>query len=182
MESLKQKVHQMLGYPIVSNSWIASLEGSYDDLSVLLREARWLGDIDALSSAEDLLDDLYRQQDDQVNPTAHQNYCRGRISQMLKDVHAEVQELERIEKIELSRDDLRILGELYECSPMGSIFMAERLKTSNYDRNFIMSKCHHLEGVGLVRNRIVPAAGFDHWFITDAGRQRYEKELASARA
>jgi hypothetical protein len=120
MDSLKQRVQQMLGYPFVLESWISALEGSYNDLSELLREARRSSDIAALTAAEDLLDDLYRQQDDQANPTAHQTYCRGRVSQMLKDVHAEVKELERLEKLELTDGQMQVLWELVKACCTGA--------------------------------------------------------------
>jgi hypothetical protein len=153
-----------------------------ESLSDDLRAARRTAASTILAMAADYLGDLYSEMIDQGNPDVRESYIRGRIRQIIDDVDAEIEELKRIEKIELNEHDLRILGALYECSPMGSILMAELLKTSNYGRNFIVSRCHHLEGAGFVRNRIVPAAGYDHWFITDAGRQRYDKELASARA
>jgi hypothetical protein len=176
MDSLKQRVQQMLGYPFVLESWISALEGSYNDLSELLREARRSSDIAALTAAEDLLDDLYRQQDDQANPTAHQTYCRGRVSQMLKDVHAEVKELERLEKLELTDGQMQVLWELYMRSPQETNQLAEHLGTHRLDGQSILGICQSLLREGLLHGRVDHELRYSAWRLNDTGYWLYEQK------
>jgi hypothetical protein len=166
----------MLGYPLVRGTWISAPAGWYNSLSAVLRDARQSNDTAALSTAEDLLDDLYKQQAYQANPSVHQAYCRGRIAQMLNDVHAKLLELERLEKLELTDGQMQVLWELYMRSPQETNQLAEHLGTHRLDGQSILGICQSLLREGLLHGRVDHELRYSAWRLNDTGYWLYEQK------
>jgi predicted transcriptional regulator len=109
MADLKENIEQRLRLMLeVVQQGREISEGDLGSLSDDLRAGkRNQGEaLDVLNMASDYLGDLY----DSGPITGSRNDSPGRVHQMLVDVHAEIKELERIEKVELSKLEYRALN------------------------------------------------------------------------